>query len=384
MEAIMRRGRVFFILAFVLILGLVAVAVVWLLFLRPQTTAQQMTPTPKPVMVVYVTQNLSKGTELESEMLAQIPWQQAQLPQGMVMGEQLPEVIGRVVKYDLPAGIPLLESMLLSENETIPTSGSPWALNIPPGMVAVSVPANRIANVSYALRPGDHVNVIATMMFIDVDTDFQSTLPNFTGVAISSGPPDPETQLQLPLTVGITSLSQGGVIDPETGKPAPPSSLSPGIYGKVVIDPVLGQAVYVVPSEAQRPRYVSHMLLQDVVVLQVGNFPLPGEEAQPQGTPTPTPDPQQQQGEQQAAPPAPPDVVTLIVRPQDAVTLNYVLAAQNKLAASLSLALRAANDSSRENVLPVTLQFLLEQYQIPVPARLPYSLNPRIDNVTLP
>ncbi len=80
----------------------------------------------------------------------------------------------------------------------------------------------------------------------------------------------------------------------------------------------------------------------------------------------------------------PPDVVTLIVRPQDAVTLNYVMTAQTKLAASLSLVLRAAGDSSRENVLPVTLQFLLEQYQIPVPARLPYSLNPRIDNVTLP
>ena len=378
----MRRGRVFFILAFVLILGLVAVAVVWLLFLRPQTTAQQATPSPKPVMVVYVTQNLSKGTELESEMMAQIPWQQGQLPQGMVMGEQLPEMVGRIVKYDLPAGIPLLESMLLSENETIPTSGSPWALNIPPGMVAVSIPVNRIANVAYALRPGDHVNVITTMMFVDVDTDFQSILPNFTGIAISSGPPDPEAG-QLPLTVGISSLSQGGVIDPETGKPAPPSVLSPGIYGKVVIDPVLGQAVYVVPSEAQRPRYVSNMLLQDAVVLQVGNFPLPGEEVQPQATVTPTPEAQQQEGEAPAGP-VPPDVVTLIVRPQDAVTLNYVLAAQNKLAATLSLALRAANDTSRENVLPVTLQFLLEQYQIPVPARLPYSLNPRIDNVTLP
>ena len=379
----MRRGRVFFILAFVLILGLVAVAVVWLLFLRPQTTAQQMTPTPKPVMVVYVTQNLSKGTELEAEMMAQIPWQQGQLPQGMVMGEQLPEMVGRLVKYDLPAGIPLLDSMLLSENETIPTSGSPWALNIPPGMVAVSIPVNRIANVSYALRPGDHVNVIATLMFVDVDTDFQSVLPNFTGIAISSGPPDPETGTQLPLTVGVASLSQGGVIDPETGVPAPPSQLSPGIYGKVVIDPVLGQAVYVVPSEAQRPRYVSHMLLQDAVVLQVGDFPLPGQEVQPQGTVTPTPAPDQQEGEQPAGP-VPPDVVTLIVRPQDAVTLNYVMAAKTKLAATLSLALRAANDSSRENVLPVTLQFLLEQYQIPVPARLPYSLNPRIDDVTLP
>jgi pilus assembly protein CpaB len=383
MEAIMRRGRVFFILAFVLILGLVAVAVVWYLFLRaPRGPTTQATPTPKPVMVVYITQNLSRGTELKQEMLAQIPWQQGQIAQGMVMGDQMMEMVGKVVKYDLPAGIPLLDSMLLKEGEIIPTSGSPWALNIPPGMVAVSIPASRIANVSYALRPGDHVNVIVTMMFVDVDTDFQSILPNFTGVAISSGPPDPESNEQPPLTVGVTSLSQGGVIDPETGRPEPPSPLSPGIYGKVIIDPVLGQAVYVVPSEAQRPRIVSHMLLQDVVVLQVGNFPLPGQEAQAQGTATPTPQ-GQQQGEEQAVPVAP-DVVTLIVRPQDAVTLNYIMAVQTKMAASLNLVLRAANDNSRENVLPVTLQFLLEQYQIPVPARLPYSLNPRIDDVRMP
>jgi hypothetical protein len=72
------------------------------------------------------------------------------------------------------------------------------------------------------------------------------------------------------------------------------------------------------------------------------------------------------------------------VRPQDAVALNYVMMAQSKLAARLSLVLRSLNDSSRENTLPVTLQFLLEQYQIPVPARLPYSLNPRIDEVTTP
>lgn len=379
----MRRGRVFFILAFVLILGLVGVFVVWRLFLQPsQPSTAGTTPTPPPTMVVYVTQNLSKGTQLKEEMLALYPWQQGQIPPGMILGDQLSNMEGRIVKYDLPAGIPLLETMLLNENEQIPTSGSPWALSIPPGMVAVSIPASRIANVSYAIRPGDHVNVIATLMFIDVDTDFQSTLPNFTGIAVSSGPPDPESGEPLPLTVGVSSLSQGGVIDPETGRPEAPAPLQPGIYGKVIIDPVLGQAVYVVPSEAQRPRFVSHMLLQDVVVLQVGNFPLPGQEAQPQTTPTPTPQ-GQQQGEE-PAPPVAPDVVTLIVRPQDAVTLNYIMTAQTKMAATLSLVLRAASDNSRENVLPVTLQFLLEQYQIPVPARLPYSLNPRIDDILMP
>jgi pilus assembly protein CpaB len=244
--------------------------------------------------------------------------------------------------------------MLLSEGETISSAGSPWALSIPKGMVAVSIPINRLSSVSFAPRPGDHVNVIASMLFVDVDTDLQTVLPNATGTVISSGPPDPVTGTRNPLTVEISG----------------------GIYGKTIIDPVLGQAVFLLPSEAQRPRLVSHMLLQDVVVLNVGDFPLPGTEPVEGAVPTPTPVP----AEGEAPPPTPvPDVITLIVRPQDAVTLNFILLAQPHAATQLSLALRAADDSTRENTLPVTLGFLLEQYQIPVPAKLPYSLNPRID-----
>ncbi|MFM8322640.1 MAG: hypothetical protein ACKOC5_17145, partial [Chloroflexota bacterium] len=261
-------------------------------------------------------------------------------------------------------------------------SGSAWALNIPPGMVAISIPAGRLAGLTYGLRPGDHVNVIASMLFVDTDTDFQTILPNYTGSIVASGPPDPATGTNLPLTVGVSSLSPGGQIDPETGQPIPPQPLTPGIYGKTVIDPVLGQAVFLIPSEGQRPRMVSHMFLQDAVVLQVGEFPLPGvENAQP----TPTPEGGAPPPEGQPAPaPIKPDVVTLVVRPQDAVSLNYLMLAQTQSAVQLSLVLRSANDASQESVLPVTLQFLLEQYQIPVPARLPYSLNPRIDLLAPP
>lgn len=374
------RGRVLFIIAFLMIIVVAAAAIVWVFFFRqPRTPTAVGTPTPKPVQVLYVTQNIPKGTKLDETMLSSIPWQANAVAPGMFTSDQVESVKGRVVKYDLTAGTPLLDSMLLKENEIIQSSGSSWALSIPTGMVAVSIPVDRLATISFAPRPGDHVSVIVSLMFVDVDTDFQTILPNFTGLAIASGPPDPESGVNPPLTVNVGSLGPAGSVDPETGQPVPPSPLSPGIYGKVLIDPVLGQAVYVVPSESQRPRFVSHMLLQNAVVLQIGDFPLPGQEATA-GTPTPTP----QQGQEQQAPPPPavPDVITLIVRPQDAVTLNYILLAQEHLAARLSLALRGANDESRENTLPVTLQFLLEQYQIPVPARLPYSLNPRIDTIT--
>jgi pilus assembly protein CpaB len=369
----MRLGRLLIILAVLLLVGVAVVFVLYQFVIVPRLkqTAAQPSPTPPPVEIVFVAQPVSKGTALDATMLTTMPWQQSAIAPGMVKASDLETVIGRVAKYDLAASTPLLTSMLLSEGETLSASGSPWALSIPPGMVAVSIPINRLSSVSYAARPGDHVNVIVSMLLVDVDTDFQSVTPNLTGLVTASGPPDPATGERSPLTVAVSSWSSpalGGM-----------SLTANGLYGKVIIDPVLNQAVFLMPSEAQRPRMVSHMLLQDVVVLQVGDFPLESQAAAPSAEATPTPVPQEGQ-------PAPavvvPDIITLIVRPQDAVALNFILLGEPQMATQLSLVLRGAKDTSRENTLPVTLGFLLEQYQIPVPAKVPYSLTPRIDTLS--
>jgi pilus assembly protein CpaB len=90
-------------------------------------------------------------------------------------------------------------------------------------------------------------------------------------------------------------------------------------------------------------------------------------------------------GEQAApTPPPEPEVVTLIVTPQDAITLNYLLYYQKYLGAQMTLALRSAEDNTRVLTEAVTLQYLLETYNIPVPAKLPYSIEPRVDTVELP
>jgi hypothetical protein len=73
-------------------------------------------------------------------------------------------------------------------------------------------------------------------------------------------------------------------------------------------------------------------------------------------------------------------VITLIVSPQDAVTLNYLVYS----GAQLTLALRGVNDDSKVPVEAVTLPYLLEQYLIPVPIRLPYGMEPRVDRLTAP
>jgi pilus assembly protein CpaB len=361
----MRRGRIFFLLAFILILGLVGAAAVYWFIIKPPPPEPpgDATPTPPPVEVVIVSQNIPQGYVLDQDVLTSVPTQVELVAPGMFTSGNIVELIGRQVKYDVQAGTPLMDGMLLKEGEQIKQAGSPWALSIPKGMVAVSIPINKLSSVSYAPRPGDHVNVISSFLFVDVDTDFQSASPNQSGVVIASGPADPVTGTRDPLTVEIPA----------------------GLYGKTLIDPVLGQAVFVYPGEAQRARMVSQMLLQDVAVLQVGEFPQETDELEQQAAAPEEGEVLVEGGEEQATAPEPrPSVITLIVRPQDAVTLNYIMYAQTHVAAQLSLVLRGADDDTRENILPVTLQFLLEQYEIPVPARLPYSLNPRIDTLIPP
>jgi Flp pilus assembly protein CpaB len=103
----------------------------------------------------------------------------------------------------------------------------------------------------------------------------------------------------------------------------------------------------------------------------VGNFTLPGQEAaQPaEGQPAPT-----------AAPPPIPDTITLIVSPQDAVALTYLMHTGTKF----NLTLRAPDDTTRVETEAATLQYLLSQYAIPVPAKLPYGMEPRTATLTEP
>ena len=78
-----------------------------------------------------------------------------------------------------------------------------------------------------------------------------------------------------------------------------------------------------------------------------------------------------------------PDIVTLIVTPQDSITLTYLLNIQQTIATQtrLSMTLRNPVDQARQATEASTLQFLLSQYNIPVPAKLPYTLQPALPNL---
>ena len=348
-----RRGRVLIFVALILIL-LVALTWAVIRFLNPSSLAPvqptqqanqaQATPVVEMEKIVISTQPLKRGMVITSDVITTINFPRNEMVEGAFITKP-EDVIGKRAKVDIEARMPLNTNLLVDPT----VKNSPAAFQIPRGQVAISVPVSNLSSVAYGLQTGDHVNVIATLLMVDLDTEFQSKLPNLTGQVVGPG------------------ASKDG---PSTLAATITKSDSP--TGRTELDATLGQPIYVLPSESPRPRLVSQTLIQDAVVLQVGTFPLPTTQAAltaPQPTPVP--------GQPQATPtvsPAP-DIITLIVSPQDAVTLNYLILAGGRL----NMVMRAAGDDQRVSTEAVTLQFVLEQYNIPNPAKLPYGLEPRLD-----
>lgn len=367
----MRRGRIFIYLALIIILGLVAVYVLYRRSTQAPTTESgvvmtEPTPVVEDIDVVVVTQNTPRGTILDETLLTTIQIPKNDAVSGMFFND-LAAVVGRRAKFDLDSGIPLTASMLVDSAEALSATGSVAALSIPRGKVAISIPINRLSSISYAPRPGDHVSVIVTMMFVDVDNEYQTILPN--EVVTVEGPVSSEEENII--TLGL--LKNEGVT----------------FQGRTELDPLLNELLYVIPPEQQRGRLVSQTLLPDVTVLQVGDFALEKEEAPAlEATPdedtvvepVPAPEPEPEAVEVVAEEISPPDVISLIVSPQDAVTLNYLLFS----GAEMTLALRAADDDSITSTESATLQFLLDEYHISMPAKLPYGMEPRVDDPELP
>jgi Flp pilus assembly protein CpaB len=379
----MRKGRTFFLLAFILILGLAAVAVVYFRFLQPATSQPEVEVVPTPVIemveVVVASQHVPRGGILDETLLTMIQIPRELLIQGYFT--DLADVVGRQARIDMEANMLVTNSMVVDSADQLAATGSLAALSIPKGMVAVSIPITRLSSVSYAPQSGDHINIIATLLLIDLDTEFQTRTPNYSSAVIAAGPGV------------ITGSSTGDATQSIELQKITAQNVSGGpasVMGRTVIDPLLEQTYYEVPSEMQRPRLVSQTLLQDAIVLGVGDFSLEDEreETQPvsadmpadveeteEAPAEPEPEPGADVPEEVEAPL--PDVITLIVTPQDAVTLNYLVFS----GAQLTLALRSPGDADRPPTEAATLDYLLKTYQIPVPVKLPYGMEPRVDLV---
>lgn len=341
----MKRGSR--ILLFLVVVIIILIAVAFLVVGRGGNLfGGTPTPTPPWISIVVVGQPINRDDEITAEALTSMELPQTSVTEKMIRDPQT--VVGKFALFALDQGLPLMTNMI-ADRPGMNQPGSEAAKVIKPGLVAMSIPLNTsFDSVAYGIRDGDRINIIATTLFIDVDASFQSSLPNYTAQVTGVG--------FIPDTLPVLSaaIASGG---------------EAAAQGRAELDPTLNQALYLVPSEKQRARLVSQMILQDIQVLHVGDFTLAGQEPQKvaEGQPTPT-----------AAPAAKPKVITLIVTPQDAIALTYLMHS----GAKFNLTLRAPDDQTRVETEAATLQYLLSQYAIPVPAKLPYVMEPRIQNLS--
>ena len=335
----MRRGRILIFLVLIVIVGLVVLALAFNQFggLVPSPVAATQANFKQ---VYYAAQNIPQGTTITQDMLATFSIPPENVAEVMFEVGEEQNLVGQTAKFALDQGTLITSAMIGAAVTEL--SGPAWAVQIPAGVVAATIPTNRFSLAGYGINDGAHVNVNACMLFVDVDPGFQSELPNLTAVITGTG------FLPEALPVLSVNIAGGG---------------SASQQGRIELDPTLQQPLYTVPSEAQRPRLVCQMILQDVVVMKLGNFLL--------GVPVVV-DPN-------APPQVPnPDIVTLMVSPQDSISLNYFVYS----GAVLSMTLRNPNDNSRIDAQSATLTSLLTQYNISLPSKLPYAQQPRLDFIS--
>jgi len=297
--------------------------------------------------IVVAIQELPRGIRIPETGAVELrDWPAAALPERAVTDPK--QVVGRIARTDIAREQPIVDTLLVDDLTQIAKSGSDAAAVIPQGLRAISVPMDRLTGLAYGLRDGDYVDVIVSFLFVDVDPNFQSIKPNKISI--------------------VTIKTDGGI------------EFSPPIQGELQASNFTQAPVLVQPNEVQRPRLVTQTTVQSAFVVHVGNFPLQGSFLN-KATPIPTPTPAEGQPTPAAPPPTPtppiPDIVTIAVSPQDAVVLAWAIESR----IPITLTLRNARDQAPNPTTAVTLQYMIENYQIAQPPALPYALEPALRSI---
>lgn len=357
-------GRARLLIVLIILIVLVAVVVA---FLLPQLTAPapgpapaastevaqtnlQETPLPTAtplelVEIVIALQDLPRGFRIPPNAVTLGPFPKDLVPFNAITS--LEDVVGKIARTDIYREQPILSNLVVEDLRDIARVGSDAAAILPSNLVAVSIPMDRLTSVAYAVQDGDRVDIILSMLFVDVDEVFQSIVPN---------------------DITLFNLNDEGSYD---FIPAVPGRAETSALGPVIVS----------PAEDQRPRLITQRTVQDAFVVHVGNFPPDGRFIGVPPTPTPVPREQEEvaedtgTGEGTPVPtptPARPDIITLGVSPQDAVFL--VWAVEAKL--PLTMALRSATDTSRVPTTPVTLDYVMNEFNITLPVKRPFAIEP--------
>lgn len=336
----MNRRRTFLIVFVILILILV-VGIVALLMLRgtglfgdggtqPPVEPDGGVPTPTPEVVtervVVALQTIPRGMRIPPDAVEIREWpvSDPSFPADPIYN--LEDAVGMTARVEIPMHRPVSASKV---KVVFQGEGSEFSLAIPKGRVAYAIPIKALSAVADALQPGDRVDVLISFLVVDVEQSLQSKLP----------------------------VAWAG-------------------------DPELCMEASCQASGEQIPRLVTQYSVQNALVLGVGMWtgepdieatrPSEAEAVEGQATPAVV---EVIEGEGEAAAPAAQNiaaqmtdirVITLVVDPQDALVLKWML----EINASIDMVMRSAIDQDVYSTEAVTLKYMLDRFAISLPPKL--------------
>lgn len=245
----MRRGRILILLGLILAVGTAAAV-----FVVIQSMQQPEAARVDLEEVVVAVQPIAEEEPVEGRIELR-PMPIDYVPVGAL--RSLEGTSGLLAAGPIPQGTVIHPDMLLTPAELL-QQGELGKL-VEPGLIAVALPIDELSSVSYGIKPGDHVDVMMSFFFIDLDQ---------------------ETQVAEPIC----------------------APLCPG-----------GEGQQEATVSGQQPRLAAQLTLQDIEVIGVGRWnkqeptPEQREQAERAGEPIPV---------------ELPKYITLVVSPQDALVLK--------------------------------------------------------------
>lgn len=244
----MRRGRTLILMGVLLAIGTAAAVFVIILKMEPEPEPVEM------VNAVVATQSIAEQESVDGRLEIQSKPRTA-LPEGYLTS--LDETAGMLAAVRISPGAIIYSDMLISPVEAM-QKGELGKL-VEPGSLAMAFPIDELSSVSYGIQPGDHVDVLMTFFFIDLDQETQMKEP-----------------LCAPLCPAAEGQQEAGLTD-------------------------------------QFPRLATQLTLQDIEILGVGRWIK--EE-------TPAEEQDNQARGAEPVPVQLPEYVTVMVTPQDALVLK--------------------------------------------------------------
>jgi len=154
----MKKFKPVIVLAVALGFALMTSAFVYKWVQQNNTPEKQVVVVDESIPVAVAFTNLKWGTKLTREMIKKAPFLKKSLPEGYF--SDVDRLVGRVLITPVQKREPIIESKLAPDSVTV---GGVAAI-VKPGKRAVAVKGDKVIGLSGLIQPGDHVDVLVTLV----------------------------------------------------------------------------------------------------------------------------------------------------------------------------------------------------------------------------